>query len=135
MGHVVSNEGRATIDVNTTEGRIFIQEDWFYHWNLWPWVTSAWTLEEKRAAHTRIDRQVWGTWSNRVRLGVLGSSAFAQQFRAGVGVNFDVRWHTRLPAHWQVKVWKMPPGTSPTGTHRSFVDHAGRKIELNRRYF
>jgi hypothetical protein len=131
MGHVVSNEGWATIDVDTANGRVFIQEDWYYHWRLWTGVTTPWTLAEKRALHSQIDRQIWGTWSNRIRLGVTGHSAFAQRFRAGVGVNFDMRWDIKLPAHWQVTVWKVPAGSTPTNPHRSFVNHATRRIELN----
>jgi hypothetical protein len=132
LGHVTSNETWATVDLNTSNGQVFIQEDWFYNWNLWPGVTTGWTYPEKRATHNRIDRAIWGVWSNNVRLGVSGTSAFAKQFRnTGVPVNFDIRWDIKLPAHWQVKVWKMAPGTDPAFPHRSFVDPPRNIIELN----
>jgi hypothetical protein len=132
VGHVTSKEVWASFDLDTTEGRVFIQEDWFYNWNLWPGVTTGWTYPEKKATHSRIDNQIWGAWSNRIKLGVTGTSDFAKRFKGKkIPVNFDVRWDIKPPSHWTVTVWKMPPGATPTGTHRSFVDHANHKIELN----
>lgn len=132
MGHLVSNEGWATIDLNTDTGQVFIQEDWRYNWNLWPGVTAAWTHTQKAATHRRIDRQVWGLWSNRIRLGVSGNSDIARRLMAGgARVNFDVRWSLRPTAHWTVTVWKMPPSAGATSLHRSFVQHQSRRIELN----
>jgi hypothetical protein len=132
MGHLTANEPWATIDLDTTEGRVFVQEDWYYKWNLWTGVSQPWTYQEKHAVHTLIDKQIWGTWSNRVRLGVTGTSAFAKKFlHSGVPMNFDARWDLKLPTNWTVTVWKMPPGASATGLHRSFVQHANRTIELN----
>jgi hypothetical protein len=132
MGHVTSNETWASFDLNTTSGQIFIQEDWFYDWNLWPGVTAGWTYPQKKSIHTRINNQIWGAWSNRIKLGVGGTSDFARRFAGKpLPVNFDVRWDIKLPAHWRVKIWKMPTGAGPTNLHRSFVDHDNHIIELN----
>lgn len=132
MGHLVAREPWGVIDLDTTTGRVFVQEDWYYEWNLWAGVTEPWTYEQKRRVHTRIDRQVWGIWSNRIRLTVRGSSQFAQRFgRTVVPVNFDVRWDVRPPAHWTVRVWKMPPGAGPTDLHHSHVLPGANIVELN----
>jgi hypothetical protein len=91
---------------------------------------AAWTPAEQRAFHNAVDRQVWGTWSNRVRLRVTGTSAFCRRFgAAGVPLNFDVRRVTAA-GHWNVTVRKMPAGSGRT-TYRSNVTFATRQIELD----
>jgi hypothetical protein len=132
MGHLVANEGWGTIDLNTSNGCVFICEDWRYNWNLWPGVKEPWTHTQKQATHRRIDRQGGGLWSNRIHLGVTGRSELARRLNThGAFVNFDVRWSLQPTAHWSVTVWKMPLGSGPTNLHRSFVRHHSRQVELN----
>lgn len=131
MGHLVAREPWGVIDLDTTNGRVFVQEDWLYEWKLWPGVTEAWTYEQKYRTHRRIDRQVWGLWSNRIRITARGASQFAQRFgRTTLPLNFDVRWDIHPPGHWTVRVWKMPAGSDPT-LHRSHVLPASNIVELN----
>ncbi len=134
MGHRVARETWGTVDFDTVGGRVFVREDWHYLWKPWPGVTASWTQKEKQDTHNLIDREIWGVWSHRVRLGIAGgTSDVARRFSRGaeIPVNFDIRWVLQGPAHWEVSVWKMPPGAGPTALHRSFVDHQKRKIELN----
>lgn len=134
MEHLVAREIWGTVDFDTIGGRVFVQENWHYLWKSWPGVTAGWTQEEKRATHAMIDREIWGVWSHRVRLRIVGgTSIFARRFPHGreIPVNFDIRWVLNCPAHWEVTVWKMPAGAGPTALHRSFVNHQKHKIELN----
>jgi len=94
VGHVVREVPWCVIDLDTTEGRIFLQERWLYVWEADP-GQSAWTLEEKRAFHTRADRAIWAAWSNRVSMNVDGTSTFARRFKGkAVPINLDIRWVT-----------------------------------------
>ncbi|MCZ2146611.1 MAG: hypothetical protein LC126_02420 [Bryobacterales bacterium] len=109
MGHVVREVPWCVIDLDTTVGRIFLQERWLYVWEVNP-GQPAWTLEEKRAFHTRADRAIWAAWSNRVTMNVDGTSAFAGRFKGKpVPINLDVRWVTSKP-HWTVHVTKIARG-------------------------
>jgi hypothetical protein len=126
MGHVVKRLPWCVIDIDTTLGRIFFQQSWKYDWSVRP-PMADWTLAEKRTFHNSVDRQIWASWSNRVRLGVSGASAIARRFApTGVTINLDVRWVLR-DGHWDVTVWKMRPGEFEHST----VDFAARKIVLN----
>ena len=126
MGHVVRNAGWATLDINTTSGRILVQEDWVYNWTVVAGAT-AWTADQQRNFHNTLDRQIWGAWSNRIRLSVAGNATFARNFHAqGVPVNFDVR-RVLNNGHWTVNVRKLPAG----GSHRSTVDFPNRVINLD----
>lgn len=111
MGNVVSRLPWADITINTTEGRVFFQERWLYTWTIEPGYTlPAWTYEEKYNFHRGIDLAVWDIWSNRIVLGVQGSSDFARRFQAkGVTINLDIRW-ALTNEHWKVTVFKLPPG-------------------------
>jgi hypothetical protein len=130
MAHIVSRQPWGVIDVDVARGRVFFQQDWHYTWVLFAPSVHPWTLAERRNFHNTVDRQVWGTWSNRVRLQVTGANDFSHRFaRAGVGLNFDIRWVTSV-AHWSVTVRKMPPGSGRT-TYRSNVTFATRRIELD----
>ena len=132
MPHLVTEEPWGTIDLDLTTGQIFVQERWFYEWMLWPGVTARWTHPEKVATHSRIDKQVWGVWSGRAALVVRGRGDVAQRLSGKrLRLSLDVRWDPKPPGHWRVHVWKMLPGTGPVALHRSFVDPAGRHIELN----
>lgn len=107
MGHVVKELPWCVIDIDTTEGRVFLQERWKYTWMVRPPLRD-WTLEEKRAFHNRADRSIWAAWSNRARLNATGTSDFARRFNTrGVPINLDIRWVTSNE-HWNVTVWKIP---------------------------
>jgi hypothetical protein len=130
MGHIVSRQPWGVIDIDTTLGRVFLRQDWHYTWKLYTAGLRPWTYEQKRKFHNTIDRQIWGIWSNRVRLKVSGNADFCKHVAAsGVPINFDIRWVTGV-GHWSVGVRKMPAGSGRT-TFRSYVDFAGRKIELD----
>lgn len=110
MGHVVREVAWCVIDLDTTVGRIFLQERWLYVWEV-DAGQPAWTLEEKRAFHTRVDRAIWAAWSNRVTMNVEGASSFARSFRGKpIPINLDIRWVTSNP-HWTVHVTKVARGT------------------------
>ncbi len=110
MSHIVRETPWCVIDVDTTQGRIFLQQRWRYTWLVQP-PMAVWTRQEKRDFHHRADRHIWAAWSNRVRMNVRGTSSFARRHvRAGVSMNLDVRWVLRNE-HWNVSVWKIPAGT------------------------
>lgn len=115
MGHVVRETDWCVIDVDTTVGRVFLQQRWQYTWNVRPPMAN-WTLSERRAFHRRADRAIWAAWSNRARLRVTGGSAFARR-HSTVPINLDIRWVTSNP-HWRVTVLKVPPGTFVTSSVR-----------------
>jgi hypothetical protein len=128
MGHVVSRQPWGTIDVDTTAGRVFLQQDWRYHWAALP-PAAPWTLAEKRSFHHETDRRIWGRWSNRIRLRVSGAAEFSRRFAVSqVPINFDVRWVT-TGGQWRVNANKTPPGTSVTAYHQS-VNFGARIINL-----
>lgn len=126
MGHIVSRQPWGTVDLNTTDGRVFVQQDWLYNWTVQP-PLLPWTLQEKRKFHNTADRQIWASWSNRVRLQVAGGTDFVRRFRgSGVGINFDIHWVTS-GGHWNVTVRKIPVG----GHLTSNVRFGSRQIELD----
>lgn len=130
MTHIVSRQPWATVDIDTVEGRVFFQETWQYTWTLYTPAVPPWTLREKRNFHNTLDRQIWGAWSNRVRLTVTGASSFARRFAGrGVPINFDIRWVLNN-GNWNVTVRKMPAGSNPT-TFISNVNFNTRRIELD----
>jgi hypothetical protein len=97
MGHVVKQLPWCVIDIDTTLGRVFFQQWWKYAWEV-QIPMEDWSLAEKRTFHNSVDRQIWASWSNRVRLGVAGTHAFARRFaRAGATINLDVRCAARRP--------------------------------------
>ena len=129
MSHLVSRQPWGVVDLDTSAGRIFFQQDWFYNWTVGPHATS-WTLQQRRNFHNQLDRQIWGRWSNRIRMRVAGATVFCQRFAAsGVPINFDIHW-VLSPGHWTVNVRKMPPGSTPT-SFISNVTFATRTIELD----
>ncbi|MDC0749946.1 hypothetical protein [Polyangium mundeleinium] len=96
-----------TIDVDTTLGRVFFQQDWAYKWEFEA-PETAWTYQEQLAFHTKVDRQIWSSWSNRVTLGVKGKHWMVTRFgRAGLRINFDIRWRTvKQTAQWSIRAVK-----------------------------
>ena len=126
MGHVVRDAGWCVIDINTTTGRVFLQERWKYQWKTATGVT-AWTTAEKRRFHSRADRAIWAAWSNRASLKVTGASKFAKRFgKRRIPINLDVRWVLAKP-HWNVAVTKVAAGTFKT----SSVRWTARTIKLD----
>lgn len=126
MGHVVRRVPWCVIDLDTTQGRVFLQLRWRYVWRVQP-PLLPWTVQERRAFHRACDRAIWAAWSNRVTLGVAGRSEFARRFHArGVTINLDVRWVTS-DEHWVVTATKIPAGQFA----RSSVRWAARTITLD----
>lgn len=128
MSHLVSRQPWGVIDLDTEDGRVFLQQDWFYIWTVIAPATP-WTLPERRAFHQATDRAIWGRWSNRIRLRVAGATPFCTRFSGpGVPINFDVRWVTS-GGHWSVHAHKTPPGTSVAAFYPT-VTFATRIINL-----
>jgi hypothetical protein len=126
MGHVTRETGWCVIDIDTSEGRVFLQERWQYTWLLAP-GQPAWTVQEKRDYHRNVDRAIWAGWSNRATLSVTGDSDFARRFAGqGLPINLDIRWVT-ADAHWQVRVTKIAAGT----WRQSSVQWTARVIDLD----
>jgi hypothetical protein len=126
MGHLVAREPWGVVDLGTTDGRVFVQQDWFYIWSVVP-PASPWTHPEKQHFHNTLDRHVWAQWSDRLRIYPTGAHELARRFgTSGLRLTFDVHWVTR-PGHWTVTVRKLVPG----GNYRSNVTFATRTIELD----
>jgi hypothetical protein len=126
MAHLVAMEPWGAVDLDTTEGRVFVQQDWYYNWsNVAP--ASAWSLAEKRNFHNTLDRHIWAQWSDRLRIFPSGNNELARRFGTnGLRLTFDVRWIT-VRGHWTVNVRKLVPG----GSYRSNVSFGTRVIELD----
>jgi hypothetical protein len=107
MGHAVSHLAWGSIDVDTTLGRVFFQQDWRYSWEFEA-PKTAWTYPEQLAFHTKVDRQIWSAWSYRVTLGVSGNHWMVTRFgRSGLPINFDVRWRTaNQTTQWSIRAVK-----------------------------
>ena len=123
MAHLVKDIGWGTVDFVLHEHRIFFQQRWLYEWKVAA-GQSNWTYEQKRAFHTQVDRLIWRSWSNKVKLTATGDRKYT------VGgpwpMNLDVRWVTRK-AQWTVEVTKVAPGTTGVGE----VFWATKRIKLN----
>jgi len=110
VGHVVRETNWCVIDIDTSEGRVFLQERWKYTWLVGAGLT-AWTDAEKRDFHRRADHSVWAGWSNRATLSATGTSDFARRFASHpIPINLDIRWVTS-DQHWSVNVTKISRGT------------------------
>jgi hypothetical protein len=126
MAHLVAMEPWGAVDLDTTEGRVFVQQDWYYVWSNVP-PANDWSLGEKRNFHNTLDRHIWAQWSDRLRIYPSGNHELARQFRTnGLRLTFDVRWIT-VPGHWTVNVRKLVAG----GNYRSNVSFGTRVIELD----
>ena len=128
MGHLTANERWGNVDLDTTTGRVFVQQDWHYHWILYLGVSAPWTLAEKRRFHHSADLWLWRIWSNHLRLKVSGETPFHAR---SVPVNFDIRWKLHGSAHWQVMANKVPPNATATDPVRSMVQWDLRTITLS----
>jgi hypothetical protein len=110
MSHATKEVPWCTIDIDTSAGRIVLQERWQYTWIVESGSTLRWTLAEKQDFHRRVDREIWAAWSNRAFLQVAGSSDFAKRFSSRMlPVFMDVRWVLAKP-HWTVTVKKIAKG-------------------------
>jgi len=129
MGHVVSKLAWGTVDVDTTLGRVFFQQDWGYKWEFEA-PETAWTYQEQLVFHTKVDRQIWSSWSFRVTLGVTGNHWMVAKFgRSGLPINFDVRWRTnKQTSQWSIRAVKTK--RTVKGGARSNVTFSERKCEL-----
>lgn len=126
MGHVVKKLDWCEIDIDTTKGRIFLQQRWKYDWKV-RLGQNAWTPSQRRKFHNSVDKQIWKAWSNRVRLNVTGDGGFAKRFRSrGIPIDLDVKWVLK-DQQWDVTVWKLPKGVFEHST----VNFGTRKIKLN----
>jgi hypothetical protein len=125
MSHIVRRPAWGVVDLNTTTGHIFVQEEWLYRWHVAPGA-RAWSLAERQQFHRTADEHIWGRWSNRVRVRPTGTHALARR-GADLPIEFDIRWVLR-GGQWTVNVTKVAPGApSP----RSNVDFAARIINLD----
>jgi hypothetical protein len=129
LGHIVSRQPWGNIDLDTSNGRLFLREDWRYHWLTLNGAT-AWTSAEERAFHHAVDHAVWGDWSNRLKIRVRGTVVFARRFGStGVPINFDVR-RVRAGGQWYVNAFKLPSGTPMSNAWRPNVNFGTRMINL-----
>jgi hypothetical protein len=126
MAHIVREFDWGTIDIVVHESRIFFQQRWKYDWQVKA-PLPAWTLKEKQEFHREVDKQIWASWSNKVKLSVTGTSDFAKKF-AGVKLpmNLDVRWVLK-DEQWNVEAIKNPASEMPHNT----VTWSTRKIVLH----
>ncbi|MEJ7732523.1 MAG: hypothetical protein WKG00_25370 [Polyangiaceae bacterium] len=129
MAHVVRRLDWCEIDLDTTTGAIFVQERWQYVWSVVP-PARPWTYPERRRYHRTADRQIWGTWSGRMRLTARGDHELVRATGGHLPpISFDVQW-VLAPGHWTVHVRKLPPGSDPT-TFISYVDFTRREVHLD----
>jgi len=124
MGHVTKDTAWCSIDIDTTNRVIFLQQRWFYHWTVAA-GQSAWTASGRRDFHRTVDRLVWQYWSNRAFLSARGTSRIART-PGNYVVNWDVRWVTSN-RHWTVTVQKI----APSAFARSSVRWNARTISLD----
>jgi hypothetical protein len=129
MSHLVRRETWGAVDLDVELGRVFVQQTWHYHWLL-EGGAAPWTMHEKHTFHHELDRQIWGEWSNRLRLSVTGVVAVARRFAAtGVPINFDIR-RVQAGGNWQVNAHKLPPRTAMSNAYRPNVTFGTRLINL-----
>jgi hypothetical protein len=126
MGHMIKELPWCTIDIDTTAGKIVLQERWQYTWVVAP-PYQRWTPVEMQNFHQRVDHEIWAAWSNRAFFSIAGTSAFAKRFSGGsVPVVMDVRRVLAKP-HWNVFVTKVPEGV----THFSSTNWIARTLRLD----
>jgi hypothetical protein len=125
MAHLVRHPLWGVVDLDTQNGRVFVQEEWRYVWHVEAGA-RAWTLSERRLFHHTADAHIWGRWSDRLRVRPSGTHPLAHAHR-NLPVEFDIRWVLR-GGQWTVHVTKIHPGgASP----RSYVDFPARTIHLD----
>ena len=127
MSYHTKKTPRMDIHIEGNRGTILIKQNWQYNWLL-DACSSAWTYEQKRAFHNRVDEIVWNSWGKHFFLKCTGKGAFAKTHAATKwDVNFDIGWATAT-GHWKVNVTKVSGGEpSP----RSNVKWRAREINLD----
>jgi hypothetical protein len=129
MGHVTSKPAWGTIDIDTSAGNILVREDWQYTWKLLGAGIAAWTYQERKRFHQKLDREIWGRWSSHFPIKVKGASPFAQRFASSqLTLNYDIRWVLHN-GQWQVTVFKVAPNTDPN-VARAFVVPTAQTVTL-----
>lgn len=115
--HLVRREPWATIDLDVTNGHVFVRQDWCYQWGSPPGI-PPWTAAEKATYHHKIDRLIWSFWS--MRAGILVSRREIRDPRVAsrdplkrfnhrrLTLSFDIR---KVPkrSQWMVWVNKVDP--------------------------
>lgn len=108
MSHIVKRLPWCDVDIDTVNGKVFLQQRWNYRW-LQGQGVAAWTAAEKTDFHNRADTYIWASWSNKVVLGVSGSTSFSRKFAShGVPINLDIKRVT-IGEYWNVNVKKILP--------------------------
>lgn len=125
MSHIVRRPAWGIVDLDTTSGHIFVQEEWRYIWQLEAGA-SPWTLAQRRQFHHTADAHIWGRWANRARVRPSGTHALARAHR-DLPLEFDIRW-VLTGGQWTVFVTKLAPGSD---SPRSYVQFASREIHLD----
>jgi hypothetical protein len=106
MPHIVKALDWCTIDIVVHEARVFVEQRWLYSWQVQT-PMAPWSLSEKRAFHKEVNKQIWASWSDRVKLSVAGTSEFAKKFATTrLPINLDIRW-VLSDGQWTTTAWKM----------------------------
>lgn len=112
--------------IDPGKSQIFIQQKWKYTWNVQMGCT-AWTEQEKKDFHTKVDRLIWSLWAGKFKATVAGTSDFAKNYKTKIfTLNFDVKKVTS-GEHWKVEVLKIPKGSS----NQSYIIWSTRTISLD----
>lgn len=136
VGHLVRDEPWGVVDLDLEAGHVFVRQDWRYEW-ISDDRRFPWTMEEREHYHRAVDHIIWARWSLQARIEVRGTDggnnsavggALVSQFGGpGLSLTFDVR-SVVGPAHWSVKVSKVPANMSPRP--RAWTNFAKRTVEL-----
>lgn len=138
--HLVHRENWATIDLDVTNGHVFVREDWFYEWRDPPPGVAPWTEDEKVAFHHAVDHLIWGHWSMRAsitvnrthtRASATGTAAdpLARFPHRRLTLSFDVRKVPRR-TQWLIQVGKVDPKVEPKNWPRPFTWFEEQRMEL-----
>ena len=120
--HLVRREDWATIDLDVTNGHVFVRQEWFYEWSARPGM-PPWTEAERAAYHRAVDHLIWGHWSMRASIAVsrphtraaatgVARDVVARFAHRRLTLSFDVR---KVPTRtqWLAQVVKIDPNIDP----------------------
>lgn len=125
--HFTAKGPRMSIDIDGPKKLIFVQQKWSYEYTKQS-AASAWTGQQKKDFHTKVDKAIWKAWSGKFKIKCEGDSEFAKAFKDTVfKVNFDIKKVTG-GGHWKVKVLKIAVGG---GHERSQVKWNNQEIFLD----
>jgi len=102
------------IYIEEASSAILVREKWMYTWidNGFP----TWTYKEKKDFHDKADNIIWQNWGGKLKVGVNGSSTFAQRNKTKhFTIKFDIEW-VLTNEHWKVRVTKIARGTEKTSS-------------------